>query len=73
MVVLILLVEDVLLGEDDDANTAAVNSDDENTAMTMPKINIAVVTNKIFVIEDEYNIPNMWWVMFGGLGVTSYM
>ncbi len=73
MVVLILLVEDVLLGEDDDANTAAVNSDDENTAMTMPKINIAVVTNKIFVIKDEYNIPNMWWVMFGGLGVTSYM
>ena len=73
MVVLILLVEDVLLGEDDDANTAAVNSDDENTAMTMPKINIAVVTNKIFVIKDEYNISNMWWVMFGGLGVTSYM
>lgn len=73
MVVLILLVEDVLLGEDDDANTAAVNSDDENTAMAMPKINIAVVTNKIFVIEDEYNIPNMWRVMFGGLGVTSYM
>ena len=52
---------------------STVNSDDENTAMAMPKINIAVVTNKIFVIKDEYNIPNMWWVMFGGLGVTSYM
>ena len=63
MVVLVLLVEDVLLGEDDD----------ENTAMAMPKINIVVVTNKIFVIKDEYNIPNMWWVMFGGLGVTSHM
>jgi hypothetical protein len=73
MVVLILLVEDALLGEDDDANTATVNSDDENTAMAMPKINIAVVTNKIVVIKDEYNIPNMWWVMFVGLGVTSYM
>jgi len=73
MVMLILLVEDALLGEDDDANTAAVNSDDENTAMAMPKINIAVVTNKIVVIKDEYNIPNMWWVMFVGLGVTSYM
>lgn len=72
MVVLILIVEDALLGEDD-ANTAAVNSDDENTAMAMPKINIAVVTNKIVVIKDEYNIPNMWWVMFVGLGVTSYM
>ena len=37
------------------------------------EVNIAVVTNKIVVIKDEYNIPNMWWVMFGGLGVTSYM
>jgi len=73
MVVFVFLVEDVLLGEDDDANTAAVNSDDENTAMAMPKINIAVVANKIFLIKDEYNIPNVWWVMFGGLGVTSYM
>jgi len=26
----VFLVEDVLLGEDDDANTVAVNSDDEN-------------------------------------------
>ncbi len=69
----VFLVEDVLLGEDDDANTVAVNSDDENTAMAMPKINIAVVANKIFLIKDEYNIPNVWWVMFGGLGVTSYM
>jgi hypothetical protein len=73
MVVFVFLVEDVLLGEDDDANTVAVNSDDENTAMAMPKINIAVVANKIFLIKDEYNIPNVWWVMFGGLGVTSYM
>jgi hypothetical protein len=38
--------------------------------MAMPKINIAVVTNKIFVIKDENNFPNKWWVMFGGLGVT---
>jgi hypothetical protein len=42
MVVLVLLVEDVLL-EDDDANAAAINGDDENTAMAMPKINIIVV------------------------------
>jgi len=73
MVVFVFLVEDVLLGEDDDANTVAVNSDDEATAMAMPKSNIAVVANKIFLIKDEYNIPNVWWVMFGGLGVTSYM
>jgi hypothetical protein len=73
MVVFVFLVEDVLLGEDDDANTVAVNSDDEATAMAMPKINIAVIANKIFLIKDEYNIPNVWWVMFGGLGVTSYM
>ena len=73
MVVFVFLVEDVLLGEDDDANTVAVNSDDEATAMAMPKINIAVVANKIFLTKDEYDIPNVWWVMFGGLGVTSYM
>ena len=50
-----------------------LGDDDENTAMAMPKINIAVVANKIFLIKDEYNIPNVWWEMFGGLGVTSYM
>ena len=37
------------------------------------EVNIAVVTNKIVVTKDEYSIPNMWWVMFVGLGVTSYM
>ncbi|HMH09252.1 MAG TPA: hypothetical protein VK553_00960 [Candidatus Nitrosopolaris rasttigaisensis] len=67
------MVVSVLLGEDDDPNIAAVKSDDENTAMAMPKINIAVVVNKIFLIKDEYNIPNAWWVMFGEVGVTSYM
>jgi hypothetical protein len=61
MVVFVFLVEDVLLGEDDDANTVAVNSDDENTAMAMPKINIAVVANKIFLIKDEYK-----FLMCGG-------
>lgn len=61
MVMFVFLVEDVLLGEDDDANTVAVNSDDENTAMAMPKINIAVVANKIFLIKDEYK-----FLMCGG-------
>ena len=67
------MVVSVLLGEDDDANIAAVKRDDENTAMAMPKINISVVANKIFLIKDEYNIPNAWGVMFGEVGITSYM
>jgi hypothetical protein len=61
MVMFVFLVEDVLLEEDDDANTVAVNSDDENTAMAMPKIDIAVVANKIFLIKDEYK-----FLMCGG-------
>jgi len=67
------MVVSVVLGEDDDANIVAVKSEDENTAIAMTKIKIAIVANKIFLIKDEYNIPNAWWVVFGEVGVTSYM